>query len=73
MGKKLNKQQAILKYKYEVLPHVVREFGIEDQKTIEMTWDVYLKTLYLDFIIGEFSMKSWRYPKKLLGDLKNYL
>lgn len=73
MGKQLTKQQAILKYKYEILPSVVKEYGPDDQETIEMTWDVYLKTLYIDYLIGEYSMKTWTYPKKLLGDLKNYL
>jgi len=66
MSRYYTKEQVILKYKYDLLPSLKKEFGDDDHGNFELAWVCFLEQLYKLKKITINQAKVWKYPKKLL-------
>lgn len=66
MAKYYTKEQTILKFKYDLLPSLKKEFGDDDHVNFEFAWICFLEQLYGLKRISLNQATIWKYPKKLL-------
>lgn len=66
MAKYYTKEQVVLKFKYDLLPSLKKEFGDDDHENFELAWVCFLEQLYNLKKISINQVKIWKYPKHLL-------
>lgn len=67
MAKYYTKEQVIIKFKYDLLPSLKKEYGDDDLESFELAWVLFLESLYNSKKITLNQAKVWKFPKKMLN------
>ena len=60
-------QQAMRRFRREVIPGVVSRFGLKDKPACRQAWNDYTNSLHRDGEITERQYNTWTGPKSCTG------